>query len=170
MAVITLMEIIMLDTEFLRSLGIREELLRPQPELQAGEIGRNLPQTLPMAGPCGLPAELFSLSEPELEDLLTRKHTQANPYVFGMPNGIHEAAVYPEKTLGEYDVEWPAKEFINLVALARDPDIEGMLAYKPRHGPWHSVAPSPSQEMANLLLRLDHADSGITTTQSERRT
>ena len=66
-------------------------------------------------------------------------------------------------------MEWTAKEFIFLVALARDPDLEGMLAYKPRHGPWHSVDPNPSQEVMDLLLWLDDDDRNITVTQSERR-
>lgn len=159
----------MLDTEFLRSLGIREELLPPKLDPQAGEADRDLPQVLPMAGPRGFPAELLTLSEADLEKLLKDEHTQENPYVYCMPNGIHKAAVYPDKPLGEYDVEWPAKEFINLVALARDPDLEGMLAYNLRYGPWHSVDPNPSQEVRDLLLWLDSADSGITITQSERR-
>jgi hypothetical protein len=144
----------MLDTEFLRSLGIKEELLRPQPEPQAGEIERDLPQVLPTAGPRGLPSELLSLSKEGLEKLLKEEHTQGNPYVFNMPNGIHKAAVYPDKALGEYDLEWPAKEFIFLVALARDPDLDGMLVYKLRHGPWHSVAPNPSHKVRDLVLRL----------------
>ena len=159
----------MLDTEFLRGLGIREELLRRQPEPQAGERERDLPPALPMAGPRGLPAELLSLSEAGLEKLLKEERTRENPYVYCMPNGIHKAAVYPDKALGEYDVEWSAKEFIFLVALARDPDLEGMLAYKTRHGPWHAVGPDPSQEMSDLLLGLDDDDSEIRINQLKRR-
>jgi hypothetical protein len=159
----------MLDTEFLRSLGIKEELPRPPPEPQAGEEGRDLSQALPMAGPRDLPAELLSLTGEELEKLLKEDHTQENPYVFGMPNGIHKAAVYPYKTLGKYDVEWSVKEFIFLVTLARDPDLEGMLAYKPRHGPWHAVDPNPSQEVMDLLLGLDHDERDRRTNQLERR-
>jgi hypothetical protein len=163
------MEVIMLDTAFLRSLGIREEMLPPPPESHAGGTGGNLPPALPTAGPRGVPAELLTLSDVELEKLLKEKHTQEKPYVYLMPNGIHRAAVYPNKVLGEYDVEWPAKEFINLLALARDPDLEGMLAYKPKHGPWYSVDPNSSQEIKDLLLRLDNDDRGITTIQSEKR-
>jgi hypothetical protein len=161
MTVITLMEITMLDIEFLRSLGLKEELPVPPPEPQAGERERNLPPVLPTAGPCGLPAALLSLSEEELEKLFKEEHTQENPYMYRMPNGIHKAAVYPEKTLGEHDLEWPAKEFIHLMALARDPDLDGMLAYNPRHGPWNAVDPNPSQEMKDLLLGLDDADMRI---------
>lgn len=159
----------MLDIEFLRSLGIREELLPRPPGPQAAEIGGNLPPALPKAEPCGFPAELLDLSKADLETLLKEKHTQENPYVYLMPNGIHQAAVYPDKVLGEYDVEWPARQFIHLVALARDPDISGMLAHKPRHGPWHSVDPNPSPEMKDELLRLDHDDRSARTTQTERR-
>jgi len=159
----------MLDTEFLRSLGIREELPRPPPEPQAVEAARDLPQALPLAGHRGLPAELLSLTEAELEKLLKEEHTQKNPYVYRMPNGIHEAAVYPDKTLGKYDVEWPAEEFIFLVTLARDPDLEGMLAYNPGHGSWQAVAPNPSQTVMDLLLWLDHDDRNRRITQSERR-
>jgi hypothetical protein len=83
-----------------------------------------------------------NLSEAELKKLLKEEHTQGKPYEFCMPNGIHKAAVCPDKALGEHDLEWPAKEFIFLVGLARDPDLDGMLAYKPRHGPWHSVDPT----------------------------
>ena len=128
----------------------------------------DLPPVLPTAGPRGLPAELLSLSEAELEKLLKEEHTQENPYVYCMPNGIHKAAVYPDKTLGEYDLEWTANQFIFLVGLARDPDLEGMLAYKPRHGPWHSVDPNPSQAMEDLVLWLDDDDRN-TVTQSKRR-
>jgi hypothetical protein len=158
----------MLDFEFLSSLGLKEELLRPQPQPQAGERERDLPPVLPTAGPRGLPAELLSLSEAELEKLLKEEHTQENPYVFNMPNGRHKAAVYPDKPPEEYDLEYTAKEFIFLVALARDPDIDGMLAYKPRHGPWHAVDPNPSQEVMDLLLLLDDDDRN-TVTQSKRR-
>jgi hypothetical protein len=158
----------MLGTEFLRSLGIREEML-PPPGPQAGGTGGNLPPALPTAGPRGFPAELLDLSEAELEKLLKEEHTQKNPYLYCMPNGIHQAAVYPEKVLGEYEVEWSAREFINLAALARDLEIEGMLAYKPRHGPWHSVDPNPSQEVKDELLGLDHDDYSARTTQTERR-
>jgi hypothetical protein len=56
-------------------------------------------------------------------------------------------------------MEWPAKEFIFLVALARDPYLDGMLAYKPRQGPWHAVDPDPSQAVMDLLLGLD--DDGM---------
>lgn len=122
-----------------------------------------------MAGSRGLPAEFLSLSEAELEKLLTGEHTQGNPYVYCMPNGIHKVAVYPDKPLGEYDLEYTAKEFIILIALARDPDIDGMLAYKPSHGQWHSVDPNPSQEMRDLLLGLDDDDRDIRINQSERR-
>jgi hypothetical protein len=160
----------MLDVGFLRSLSIREELLPPPPIPQAGESKRDLPQVLPRAGPRGLPAELLSLSEAELEKLLKEEHTQENPYVYGMPNGRHKAAVYPDKPLGEYDLEYTAKEFIILIALARDPDIVGMLAYRPRHGQWHSVDPNPSQEMKDLLLMLDDEDDrDMRINLSERR-
>ena len=159
----------MLDNEFLRSLGIREELLPPPPGPQAGKMGENLPPALPRAGPRGLPAELLDLSKAELVELLTEKHTQENPYVYLMPNGVHQAAVYPDKVLGEYDIEWPAKEFINIVTLARDSEIEGMLAYNPRHGPWDSVDPNPSQEVKDSLLWLDHDDRSTRTTKTERR-
>ena len=135
----------MLDTEFLRSLGIREELL-PPPGPQAGEIGGNLPPGAANGRASRCTGRTLGLSEEELEKLLKEEHSQENPYVYCMPDGIHKAAVYPDKVRGEYDLECPAKEFINLVALARDPEIEGMLAYKPRHGPWHSVDPNPSQE------------------------
>jgi hypothetical protein len=159
----------MLDIEFLRSLGIREELLRPQPDLQAGKLEGDLTPVLPTAGPRGLPVELLSLSEEELEKMLMEEHTQETPYVYRMPNGIHKAAVYPDKTLGKYDVEWTAKEFIFLVALGRDLDLEGMLVYNPRHGPWHSVDPNPSQEVRDLLLWLENDDRNISINQSERR-
>jgi hypothetical protein len=159
----------MLDTEFLRSLGLREEVLRPQPEPQAVEEERDLPKVLPTAGPRGIPAELLSLSEAELEKLLKEEHTQEDPYVFGMPNGIHQAAVYPDQALGEYDLEWPAEEFIFLVALARDPDLEGMLAYKTSHGTWHSVDPNPSLEVMDLVLWLDSDDRIRRIIQSRRR-
>jgi len=159
----------MLDNEFLRSLGIREELLPAPPGPQAGEMEGSLPPALPSAGPCGLPAELLDLSEAELEELLTEKHTQENPYVYLMPNGIHQAAVYPDQPRGEYEVEWSAREFIKLAALARDPDINGMLAYNSRHMPWHSVDPNPSQEVKDSLLWLDHDDCSARTTQTERR-
>jgi hypothetical protein len=170
MAVTTLpMEVIMLDTAFLRSLGIREEMLPPPPEPQAGGTGGNLPPALPTAGPRGVPAELLTLSDVELEKLLKEVHSRKNPYVYWMPDGIHQAAVYPDKVLGGYDLEFTAQEFINLVALARDPDLEGMLAYKSKHGPWHSVAPNPSQEVKDLLLGLNHDDRSTRTTQTERR-
>jgi len=159
----------MLDNEFLRSLGIREELLPAPPGPQAGEMGGNLPPALPRAGPRGLPAELLDLSKAELVELLTEKHTQENPYVYLMPNGVHQAAVYPDKVLGKYDVEFPAREFICKVSLARDSEIEGMLAYKPRHGPWRSVDPNPSQEVKDSLLWLDHDDRSTRTTKTERR-
>jgi hypothetical protein len=162
------MEVTMLNTEFLRSLGIREEMLLP-PGPHAGETGGNLPPALPMAGPRGVPAELLGLSEAELEKLLEEEHSQENPYVFCMPNGIHQAAVYPDKVRGEYDLEFTAKNFINLITLARDPEIEGMLAYKPRHGPWHAVAPNPGQEVKDLLFRLDHENRSTRTTKTERR-
>jgi hypothetical protein len=138
-------------------------LLPAPPGPQDEEIGSDFLQALPKAGPCGLPAELLSRSEAELEKLLKEEHSQENPYVYFMPNGVHKAAVYPDKVRGEYDLEWPAQEFINLVALARDPEIEGVLAYKPRHGPWHSVAPNPSQEVRDALLRLDDDEGRITT-------
>jgi hypothetical protein len=158
----------MLDFKFLRSLGLKEELPVPPPEPQAGERERDLPPGLPTAGPRGLPAELLSLSEAELEKLLKEEHTEENPYMYRMPNGRHKAAVYPDKTLGRYDLEYTANQFISLVALARDPDIEGMLAYKPRQGPWHAVDPNPSQAVMDFLLWLDN-DRNITLTQSERR-
>jgi hypothetical protein len=161
------MEVIVLDTEFLRGLGLSEEALRPQPEPQAGEREWDLPQALPMAGPSGLPAELLSLSEAELEKLLKEEHTQENPYVYCMPNGRDKAAVYPDKPLGEYDLEYTANQFIILIALARDPEIEGMLAYKPRHGRWHSVDPNPTLEMRVLVGGLDISDRRII--QLERR-
>jgi hypothetical protein len=156
------MEVIMLDTEFLRSLGIREEML-PPPEPQAGETGGDLPQALPTAGPRGVPAKLLSLSEAELEKLLKEEHSQENPYMYFMPNGVHTAAVYPDIVQGEYDLEFTAKHFINLIALARDPELDGMLDYKLRDGSWHPVAPNPSQEMRDSLLRLDDDDRGIIT-------
>jgi hypothetical protein len=140
------MEITMLDIEFLRSLGITEEFRRPDPEPKTVEAGPNFPPVLPTAGPRGIPTELLSLSEAELRKLLKEEHTQENPYVYRMPNGIHKAAVYPDKTLGEYDLEWTTNQFIFLVGLARDPDLDGMLAYKPRHGPWHSVDPNLSRQ------------------------
>jgi hypothetical protein len=155
-------EVTMLDNAFLRSLGVREEMLPGPPGPQGEEMESDLLQSLPTAGPRGVPAELLDLSEAELEKLLREEHTQDNSYVFCMPDGIHQAAVYPDKVRREYDLEWPAQEFINVVALARDPEIEGMLAYKPGHGSWHAVAPNPSQEVADALLRLDDDDRGIT--------
>jgi hypothetical protein len=169
MAVITLMEITMLDIEFLRSLGIPEEFRRPDPEPKTVAAEPNSPPVLPTAGPCGLPTELLSLREVELEKLLKEEHTEENPYMYRMPNGIHKAAVYPDKTLGRYDLEYTANQFISLVALARDPDIEGMLAYKPRHGPWHAVDPNPSQAVMDFLLGLDDDDRKMAITQLERR-
>jgi hypothetical protein len=159
----------MLDFEFLRSLGLKEESPVPPPEPQAGERERDLPPVLPMAGPCGLPAELLSLSEAELEKLLKEEHTQENPYRYRMPNGRHKAAVYPDRTLGKYDLEYTANQFISLVSLARDPDIEGMLAYKPRGGQWHAVDPNLSQEVSDLLIGLDHDDRIRRIIQSRRR-
>jgi hypothetical protein len=47
------------------------------------------------------------------------------------------------------------------VALARDPDIEEMMAYKPRYGPWHTVDPNPSLAGEDLLLWLDNDDHEI---------
>ena len=67
------------------------------------------------------PIELLSLSEAELEKLLKEEHSQENPYVYFMPDGIHKAAVYPDKVPGEYDLEWTAKDFINLGGLGPRP-------------------------------------------------
>jgi hypothetical protein len=156
-------EVTMLDNAFLRSLGVREEMLPAPPGPQDEKIGSDLLQSLPTAGPRGLPAELLSLSEAELEKLLKEEHSQENPYMYFMPNGIHKAAVYPDKVRGEYDLEFTAKHFINLLALARDPEIDGTLDYKLRDGSWHSVAPNPSQEVGDSLLRLDDDERGITT-------
>jgi hypothetical protein len=47
------------------------------------------------------------------------------------------------------------------VALARDPDIEGLMANKPRYGPWHAVDPNPSLAVEDLLLWLDNDDHEI---------
>jgi hypothetical protein len=162
------MEVPMLDSKFLRSLGIKEELLRPQPEPQVGERERDLPPVLPMAGARGLPAVLFSLNEAELEKLLKEEHIQGTPYLYCMPNGRQKAGVYPDKTLKEYDLEWPAKEFIFLVGLARNPVLDGMPVYKPRQGPWRTVVPNTSRAMMDFLLWLDD-DRNITLTQSDRR-
>ena len=159
----------MRDFKFLGSLGLREEVLRPQTEPQAGKRERDLPPVLPMAGACGLPAVPFSLNEAELEKLLKEEHIQGNPYMyFACPTASTKAAVYPDKTLGEYALEWPAKEFISLAGLARNPDLDGMPVYKPRQGPWQAVAPNPSRAMMDFLLWLDD-DRNITLTQSERR-
>jgi hypothetical protein len=89
--------------------------------------------------------------------------------MYRMPNGRHKAAVYPDRTLGKYDLEYTANQFISLVSLARDPDIEGMLAYKPRGGQWHSVDPNLSQEVSDLLSWLDHDDCVRRIIQSRRR-
>ena len=62
-------------------------------------------------------AELLSLSSAELERLFKEQHTRENPYVFLMPNGIHKFAVYPEETLGKYDLEFTAQEFMTFVAI-----------------------------------------------------
>jgi hypothetical protein len=98
----------MLDIDFLRSLGIREEFL------PLGLNPREVPpasneQILAIAGDNGIPAELLSLSSAELERLFKEQHTQENPYVFLVPNGVHKFAVYPEETLGKYDLEFTAQ-------------------------------------------------------------
>ena len=80
-----------------------------------------------------------------------------------------QARLYSDKALGKYDLEWPAKEFIHLVPLAHDPDLDGMLAYKFRQGHWHSVDPNPSQEVEDLLLGLDDDDRKMAITQLKRR-
>jgi hypothetical protein len=115
----------MRDFKFLDSLCLREEVLRPQPEPQPGERGRDPPPVLPTAGPRGLPAELLSLSEAELEKLFKEDTPRKTPMCLTCPTAS-KVAVYPDKTLGEYDLEWPANQFISLVALARNPDIEGI--------------------------------------------
>ena len=59
------------------------------------------------------------------------------------------------RPLGEYDVEWSAKEFIFWWPWPATQISHGMLVYKPRHGPWHAVDPNPSQAVEDLVRWLD---------------
>jgi hypothetical protein len=108
----------MLDTDFLRSLGIREELLPP------GEGSREVAsaineQDLPRAGEKGVPPELLELNDQDLEKFLKERCTQDNPYVFLLGNGITKVAIYPYSTLGRYDLydfEYTTDRFVNFVS------------------------------------------------------
>lgn len=125
----------MLDVGFLKSLGIRAELLPSKPNPQnppPEDAGTNL--ELPIAGNNGFPAELLNLDAEEPKKLLKEQHSHENPYVFLMPNGIHQVAVYPETILQKYDLEFTAKEFITFIALVGKGKID---AYKTREGQWY---------------------------------
>ena len=112
-------------------------------------------QILPMAGDNGIPAELLSLSTDELERRLNGQHTQENPYIFLMPNAIHKVAVYPDETLGKYDLEFTAHEFMTFIAIGSETKME---AYCTRDGQWHCLKHLSKESKASITSLKNEAN------------
>ncbi len=91
---------ILLDDEFLRSLGIKEDFLpRQSPPTRIGRPKMPRPsRTCLLAEGKPVPPEVLNLSPEELEKLLKEQHSQENPHVNLMPGGSHTVAVYPIET------------------------------------------------------------------------
>lgn len=108
----------MLGNDFLRSLGIKEELLPSVESAPAVALADNDQTTLPMAREYGIPTELLELQTDELEKMLKEEYTQENPYVYMFSINNLKVAVYPKETLGKknlYILEYTADEFISNV-------------------------------------------------------
>jgi hypothetical protein len=136
---------VLLDDEFLGSLGIKEGLLPQRSATDDGstEVAKT-GQNLPMAGRLPVPSELFDLNPEELEELIKEQHSQENPYVYLMPGSRHTVAVYPcganefPETMDRYDMVVTAQEFMNMVAVSKR--STGVLrAYKTKEGKWFYV-------------------------------
>ncbi len=90
---------VLLDDEFLRNLGIKEEFMPRRSVTEDGSSDdTKARQNLPMAKGKPVPPEVLNLSPEELEKLLKEQHSQENPYVNLMPGGSHTVAVYPIET------------------------------------------------------------------------
>jgi hypothetical protein len=116
----------MLDNDFLRNLGIKNDLLSDGTDINA----------LPVAGEFMVPPEIWDLSEGELNKFILDNHTEANPYKYKSPQG-HIIAIYPYCGEGRYDVEFPVDELVVLMRLMRDLEAKPA-GYQPKGGTWVS--------------------------------
>jgi hypothetical protein len=130
-------EVFMLDIEFLRSLGIREDRLPKangeEKERDDNDGATNLPVELELI----IPIELMELSGEELKSLIVNNHSQDNPYTYRTPHA-HTIAVYPNFVpCGPYDLEFTVDEFLVMLFLIK---ILGgrPTAYKTHQGSWVS--------------------------------
>jgi hypothetical protein len=126
----------MLDVDFLRILGIKDDLLpAPRPHDNA----RNEKEStayLPPAGEFMIPPEFWDLGEEELRRLIMNEHSQDKPYKCMTPQG-HVIAIYPHSGEGRYDIEFTVEELVVLKNLIRD--LGGKLtAYQTNGGSWAS--------------------------------
>ncbi|MFZ5447052.1 MAG: hypothetical protein ACOZFS_00235 [Thermodesulfobacteriota bacterium] len=134
---------VLLDDEFLRSLGIREGCL-PRWSAPTKEPVTGVGQNLPMAEDKPVPPEVLDLTPEELEKLIKEDHSEENPYVFLMPGGRHTAAVYPgdtkelPETMDKYDMVLKANQFMNMVDLCKTGQKKFM-GYKTRTGEWFDL-------------------------------
>jgi len=124
----------MLDIGFLRSLGIKTDLLpKPRAEGIDGEEKKGSGD-IPVAGEFMVPPEIMKLSEAELKRLIMDEHSQENPLKFQTPHGS-VIAVYPYTAEGRYGIEMTAAEFLALLGLIKTLDAKPK-AYKPHSGSW----------------------------------
>jgi hypothetical protein len=126
----------MLDVDFLRSLGIKEDLLpTPRPHGTATNE-KESSSDLPQAGEFMVPPEIWDLGEEELRRFIMNKYSQDKPYKCRTPRG-HVIAIYPHSGEGRYAIEFNVEELVVLKNLMRD--LGGKLAaYQAEGGSWVS--------------------------------
>lgn len=130
----------MLDADFLKSLGIKEEFL-PLAVVSREVAPASNEEPLPLACEKGVPPEFLKVSSEELEILLKQQCTQEKPYIYLMPNGKHKVAVYPREIMERYDLEFTIEEFITFAFVVRSCKME---AYQTRDGQWYCAHPIQS--------------------------
>jgi hypothetical protein len=127
----------MLDIKFLRSLGIKENLL-PKANAERNESAEQArTDDLPLAGELMFPSELMELSKEELKSFIINNHSQDSPYTYMTPKG-HIIAVYADSApQGQHDLEFTVDEFLVMLSLTK---ILGgrPTVYKANQGSWVS--------------------------------
>jgi hypothetical protein len=103
----------MLDNDFLRSLGIKDDLL-PTPDTKGEASGeKDDISFLPVAGESLVPPESRNPETEELKKFIKNLFTQENPYKRITRQG-HVVAVYPHSCEGRYDIEMTVDEMFFL--------------------------------------------------------
>jgi hypothetical protein len=101
----------MLDNDFLRSLGIKDELL-PANEPDGNTINQKESIfNLPLVGEFLAPPEIWDLGDEELKRFIMDKYSQDDPYKCITPQG-QIIAIYPHSCESQYGMEFTVDDIL----------------------------------------------------------